>query len=119
MLMTMFVVICDVVALLAALIWIAGVAHTAADGGRRFANPAARAFWVGVAALLPVIRLGLYLLVRPAETRVERRVRRLTMLHLERLVGAESYGMEIAAAKPAEGQELPRVVVAVPLEAAV
>jgi len=129
MLMTMFVVICDVVALLAALIWIAGVAHTAADGGRRFepsrvsrrrfANPAARAFWVGVAALLPVIRLGLYLLVRPAETRVERRVRRLTMLHLERLAGTESFEMEIAAARPAKGQEMAGVVAAVPLEAAV
>jgi hypothetical protein len=53
-----------------------------------------------LAALLPVIGLGLYLLVRPAETRVERRVRRLTTLHLERLVGAECYEMELTAAKP-------------------
>jgi hypothetical protein len=41
------------------------------------------------------------------------------MLHLERLVDTENHGMEIAAAKPAEGREMTGVVVAVPLEAAV
>jgi hypothetical protein len=114
----MFGVLRDLFVLLAALLWIAGVAHTAADAPRRFADPAARAIWVGVAALLPVVGLGLYLLVRPAETRVERRVHRLTMLHLERLVGTENYGPELAAAKPAGGQEVAGVVAAVPLEAA-
>ena len=114
----MFGVLRDLFVLSSALLWFAGVAHTAADTPRRFAHPAARAIWVGVAALLPVVGLGLYLLVRPAETRVERRVRRLTLLHLERLVGNENYGTELTAAKPAEGQEVPGAVAAVPLEAA-
>jgi hypothetical protein len=118
MLTTMFGVIRDVFVFLAAMLWIAGVTHTAADASRRFANPAARAFWVGVAASLPVIGLGLYLLARPAETRVERRVRRLATLHLERLVGTERYKIEVTAPKPDEGQDLARGITAVPLEAA-
>jgi hypothetical protein len=104
MLTAMFAVVRDLFVLFAALFWMAGVAHAAADTPRRFANPAARAFWVGVAGFVPVLGLGLYLIVRPAETR---------------LVGAENDGRKATAAKSAEGQELSGAVAAVPLEATV
>jgi hypothetical protein len=75
------------------LLWIAGAFHTAVDARRRFANGSPRWFWAVVALLLPIAGPGLYLVVRPAETLVERRLRRRRVLYLE-LVARDAGGEE-------------------------
>jgi hypothetical protein len=64
------------------LLWIAGAFHTAVDARRRFANTSPRWFWA-VVALVPIGGPCLYLVVRPAETLAERRLRRRRLLYLE------------------------------------
>jgi membrane protein implicated in regulation of membrane protease activity len=83
----MFVVFRDLFIGSIVLLWVGGAAHTAGDVGRRFLSRSARVFWPVVAMLVPVGGAGLYLLVRPARTRAERRERRYMLLYLESLVG--------------------------------
>src|SRR5262249_49803218 len=64
-------------------LWAVGVVHTAIDARRRFANPSACVVWLALAAMLPLAGPCAYLLVRPSETREERRLRRRRLLCLE------------------------------------
>jgi Phospholipase_D-nuclease N-terminal len=65
------------------LLWVVGAFHTAVDARRRFANASTRRLWAAVAVVLPLAGPGVYLVVRPAETLAERRLRRRRLLYLE------------------------------------
>jgi hypothetical protein len=86
------------------LLWIAGAFHTAADARRRFASASARRLWAVLALLMPIVGPALYLVVRPAETLTERRLRRRRSLYLE-LVAREA-GVEEQVAEPARPQRI-------------
>jgi hypothetical protein len=65
------------------LLWAVGAFHTTVNARRRFANASTRRVWAAVAVLVPLAGHGAYLLVRPAETLAERRLRRRRLLYLE------------------------------------
>jgi hypothetical protein len=81
------------------LLWVASAFHTALDARRRFANPSSHRLWTAVALLLPIAGPGLYLVVRPAETLADRRLRRRRQLYLE-LIAREGVEEEVAEAPP-------------------
>jgi hypothetical protein len=81
------------------LLWVAGAFHTAVDARRRFANGSTRRLWASLAVLLPIAGPALYLVVRPAETLAERRLRRHRLLCLE-LVAREAGADEEVVESP-------------------
>jgi hypothetical protein len=86
------------------LLWFAGAFHTAVDARRRFAHASPRWFWAVVALLLPIGGPALYLVVRPAETLAERRLRRRRSLYLELV--AHDAGVEQEVVEPAPERRL-------------
>ena len=100
------VVIRDLLSASLPLLWIAGAFHTGADARRRFANVSARRFWTALAVLLPLVGAGVYLVVRPAETREERRLRRRRVLYLEVAAGARA---TVRATLPATAPAAPEL----------
>ena len=66
------------------LAWAGTVVAVARDVRERLENRAGRRAGAGIAALLPFVGGLVWLCVRPAETRVERRERRLRAAVLER-----------------------------------
>ena len=79
----MLLVLRDLFSASLSLLWVVGLFHTAVDAKRRFANRSACRFWTVLALVLPIAGPSLYLLVRPSETRDERRVRRRRQMCLE------------------------------------
>jgi hypothetical protein len=67
-----------------ALAWIGSVAAVARDAHARLENRAGRRAAAALAALLPFVGSLVWLCVRPAETRLDRRERRLRAAVLER-----------------------------------
>ena len=66
------------------LLWAATVAAVARDAGARIANRAAPRAAAALAVALPFVGAVVWLCVRPGETRLERRERRLRTATLER-----------------------------------
>src|SRR5437667_10734223 len=102
------VVVTDLLSASLPLLWIAGAFHTGADARRRFANVSARRFWTALAILLPLVGPGLYLVVRPAETLEERRLRRRMVLYPEVAAGERSTGRATLPATAPTGPESQR-----------
>ena len=86
------------------LLWIAGTVHTAVDARLRFANASPRKLWPAIAMLLPLAGPALYLVVRPAETLAERRLRRRRLRYLEFMV--REAGIEEEIVEPARPQRI-------------
>jgi hypothetical protein len=86
------------------LLWVAGAVLTAVDARLRFANASTRRLWAVLAVLLPIAGPALYLVVRPAHTLAERRLRRRRLLYLE-LVAHEA-GVEGEIAESPRPQRL-------------
>lgn len=95
----MLVAITDLWSASLLLIWLATAFHTALDARRRFTSASARGLWTAVGFLLPITGPALYLVVRPSDTLVERRLRRRRLLYLE--LAAREPGVEQAVATPA------------------
>jgi hypothetical protein len=70
---------------LALLVWLGGASYVAVDSRRRFLRRSPAVFWTAVGALLPLVGVLLYALLRPPLTRAERRARRYRLLYLESL----------------------------------
>jgi hypothetical protein len=100
------VVLRDLLSASLPLLWIAGAFHTGADARQRFANVSARRFWTGLAVLLPLVGPGVYLVVRPAETLGERRLRRRRVLYLEVAAGERA---TVRATRPATAPAVPEL----------
>jgi hypothetical protein len=75
------------------LLWLGSIASVARDARARVSNPAATRAAVGAATLLPLVGAAIWLCVRPAETRAERRERRLLTLVAERELGIGESGV--------------------------
>jgi hypothetical protein len=66
------------------LLWAATIVAVARDAGARIANRTAPRAAAALAAALPFVGVVVWLCVRPGETRLERRERRLRTATLER-----------------------------------
>jgi hypothetical protein len=88
-------------------LWLGGAAYGALDARRRFFHRSPACFWTGVAALVPIVGVGLYLLFRPPLTRAERRARRYRLLYLESLAAQPGRSPLLQDPRPAEHPEQP------------
>lgn len=80
----MFSLLSHLVLVSGALLWLGSVAAVARDACSRIENRGGRRAGVALAALVPFVGALVWLCVRPAETRRDRRERRLRRALLER-----------------------------------
>jgi membrane protein implicated in regulation of membrane protease activity len=108
----MLVVVRDLLVGSTVLVWLGGATRTAADARRRFCQRSPQVFWAAVAVLVPIAGVGLYMLVRPAQTRAERRARRYTLLLHETLAGPDERLLQRSTVETADdGEQRVRVLV--------